>query len=164
MFALACSHRQRKTLCILFKNTKARPDHKQLRLAPVSVSNDMPLFLIICLSSGRVPHLESVRRGTQRRNGNLIIFKAKLEVIKGLWLITKWGPAVVVSVGKELQREPASFWGEPSLLHGIVIRRGVWRCLRSFHQSEVHARDEKSERGKRKKEARRLSEKWILCC
>lgn len=51
----------------------------------------MPLLLIICLSSGiESPIWNRSGEGTQRRNGNLIIFKAKLEVIKDLWLITKW--------------------------------------------------------------------------
>lgn len=33
-------------------------------------------------------------------------------------------PAAVVSVGKEVQRNQHPFWGERSLLHGIVIKRG----------------------------------------
>lgn len=49
-------------------------------------------------------HLESVSGGTRRRNENLIIFKAKMEVIKDIVAHHQAEPAAVVSVGKEVQR------------------------------------------------------------
>lgn len=71
------------------------------------------------------PHLESVSRRKQRRNGNVIIFKAKLEVIKDLWLITKHSQLRLYVLA------------ERSLLPGIHIEQGSGGVRRIIIRPEV---------------------------
>lgn len=89
----------------------------------------MPLFLIVCLSSGGVAHLESVRRGTQEEKWKFDYFQSQAGGDKRLVAHHQAEPAVVVSVGKEFQRNQHRFWGDGDLLlRWIVIERRVWRC------------------------------------
>lgn len=95
----------------------------------------MPLFLIVCLSSGRVPHLESVRERNTEEKWKFDYFQSQAGGDKRLVAHHQAEPAVVVSVGKEVQRNQHPVRGRQSLLHGIIIKRGVWRCPKSFHET-----------------------------
>lgn len=136
-------------------NTKSRPDHRQLRLAPVSVSNDMPLFLMVCLLRSRGSHLESVRGRTRREKWKFDYFQSQARGDKRLVAHHQAEPAVVVSVGKDVQKSRHPLWGERALLRGSVIMSRVWRYLKGFHQRR--AWDEKW-----KNVARKMSNKLFL--
>lgn len=65
----------------------------------------MPLFLSVCLLSSRVAHLESVRRGNTEQKWKFDYFQSQAGGDKRLVAHHQAEPAVVVSVGSEVQRD-----------------------------------------------------------
>ena len=65
----------------------------------------MPLFPSVCLLSGRVAHLESVARGNTEQKWKFDYFQSQAGGDKRLVAHHQAEPAVVVSVGSEVQRD-----------------------------------------------------------
>ena len=111
------------------QNTKARPDHKQLRPAPISVSNDTPPLVLIRLWSGIVPPSgTSQERNTERRKWKFDYFQSRAGGDKRLVAHHQAEPAAVESVGTDLRGTRRPFRGERPF-------GTEWRCRKGFHQS-----------------------------